>query len=76
MAAHSAETAFNRTVTFSEVEVLHEIVPYVKKSLNLVDAGVYLVEDARNKGFSAAIYETAEPGTPAFEYYNVETLAN
>ena len=67
-----AETAFNRTVPFSEVEVLHEIVPYIKKSLNLVGAEVFLVEDAREKGFSAALFEGAEPGSPAFEYHNVE----
>lgn len=65
-----AHTAFNRTVPFSEVEVLHEIVPYIKKSLSLVDAEVFLVEDARDKGFSAVLYEGAEPGSPAFEYYN------
>lgn len=70
MALHGAETAFNRTVPFSEVEVLHEIVPYITKSLNLVSAQVFLVEDARAQGFSAAIFEGAEPGSPAFEYYN------
>ena len=72
MQTFGADTAFNRTVAFSEVEVLHEVVPYVKRSLNLVDADVYLVEDAREKGFSAVLFEGAEPGTPAFEYYNVE----
>lgn len=71
-----ADTAFNRTVPFSEVEVLHEIVPYIKKSLNLVDAEVFLVEDARAKNFSAPIFEGAEPGSPAFEYHNVEPTRN
>ena len=76
MQTFGAETAFNRTVPFSEVEVLHEIVPYMKKSLNLIDADVYLVEDARAKGFSAILFEGAEPGAPAFEYYNVDGPSN
>lgn len=71
MAEFGAETAFNRTLPFSEVEVLREILPYIKKSLNLVDAEVFLIEEAREKGFSSVIVEGAEPGAPAFEYYNV-----
>ena len=71
MQQHGAASAFHRTVPFSEVEVLHAIVPYLKKSLNLVDAQVFLVEDAQAAGFNAALFEGAEPGAPAFEYYNV-----
>ena len=66
-----ATTAFNRTVPFSELEVLNEIAPYLKKSLNLVNVEIYLTKDAKDKGFSAAIVESAEPGSPAFEYWNV-----
>ncbi|KAF7791582.1 hypothetical protein EIP86_002599 [Pleurotus ostreatoroseus] len=75
MQQHGAATAFHRTVPFSEVEVLHAIVPYLKKSLNLVDAQVYLVEDAQAAGFNAALFEGAEPGAPAFEYYNAPEKA-
>ena len=71
MSQFGAQTAFNRTVPFSEVEVLEEILPYLKKSLNLVDVEVFLAEDAKSKGFTPAIVESAEPGCPAFEYYNV-----
>ena len=71
MAEFGAETAFNRTLPFSEVEVLREVLPYFKKSLNLVDAEVFLVDEAKEKGLSSALIEGAEPGAPAFEYYNV-----
>ncbi|GJF00478.1 leucine-tRNA ligase [Phanerochaete sordida] len=71
MAEFGAETAFNRTLPFSEVEVLREVLPYFKKSLNLVDAEVFLVGEAKEKGLSSTLIEGAEPGAPAFEYYNV-----
>lgn len=71
MTQFGAQTAFNRTVPFSEVDVLEQVAPYLKKALNLVDVEVYLVEDAKQKGFSVSIVEGAEPGSPAFEYYNV-----
>ena len=71
MSEFGAETAFKRTLPFSEVEVLREILPYIKKSLNLVDAEVFLAEEAKEKGFSTHIVEAAEPGSPGFEYYNV-----
>ena len=74
MAQFGAQTAFNRTVPFSEVKVLHEILPYLKRTLGLEDAEVLLVEDIKSKDLSVltkALIETAEPGNPAFEYYNV-----
>ena len=74
MAQFGTQTAFNRTVPFSEVKVLHEILPYLKRTLNLTDAEVMLVEDAKPQEQSAltkALLESAEPGNPAFEYYNV-----
>ncbi|KAL6308866.1 leucine-tRNA ligase [Sparassis latifolia] len=69
-----AHTAFNRTLPFSEVTVLNEILPYLKKTLNLVDAEVLLVDKAKAQmisDFSRMIIESAEPGVPAFEYRNV-----
>ena len=74
MFQYGAETAFRRTLPFSESAVLSELLPYLKKTLNLVDAHVYSVEEARQKeseGFNKSIIDTSEPGTPAFEYYNV-----
>ncbi|KAF9529079.1 hypothetical protein CPB83DRAFT_893789 [Crepidotus variabilis] len=74
MVQYGAETAFRRTLPFSESAVLSELLPYLKKTLNLKDAYVFSVEEARQKeaeGFSKAIIDTSEPGTPAFEYYNV-----
>ena len=74
MQQFGTQTAFNRTVPFSEVKVLHEILPYLKRTLNLTDAEVLLVEDVRKKDLSAlttTLVESAEPGNPAFEYYNV-----
>ncbi|KZV71751.1 leucine-tRNA ligase [Peniophora sp. CONT] len=69
------ETAFNRTLPFSETAVLGEILPYLKRSLNLVDADIFSVEDALAKegaaGFNKQIIDGAEPGSPTFEFRNV-----
>ncbi|KAG9311057.1 hypothetical protein JVU11DRAFT_8960 [Chiua virens] len=70
-----AKVAFNRSLSFSEAHVLAEFLPYLKRSLGLVDAEVFLVDDALLKrdepGFTPSIIETSEPGSPAFEYRNV-----
>lgn len=74
MTQFGAETAFNRTVPFSEVDVLSEFLPYLKRTLDLVEVEVLLAEDAKSKegpGFTKTIIESAEPGSPAFEYRNV-----
>ncbi|CAL1697931.1 unnamed protein product [Somion occarium] len=74
IAEFGATTAFNRTVPFSEVEVLREFLPYLKRTLGLVDAEIYFADDAKAKeepGFTKNIIDSAEPGAPAFEYRNV-----
>ncbi|KAF8890674.1 hypothetical protein BD779DRAFT_1610758 [Infundibulicybe gibba] len=65
IAQFGAQTAFRRALPFSESAVLSEILPYLKKSLGLVDAEVLSVDEARKKEGNL------EPGTPAFEYRNV-----
>ena len=74
MTQFGAQTAFNRSVPFSEVKVLHEILPYLKRTLNLQDAEVVMADEAKSKDVSVltkTLIESAEPGNPAFEYYNV-----
>ncbi|KAH9929466.1 leucine-tRNA ligase [Fomitopsis serialis] len=75
MSQFGAQNTFNRRLPFSETEVLGEILPYLKKTLDLVDAEIYTTEEALAKagqgGFNKLIIETAEPGNPAFEYRNV-----
>lgn len=75
MGQFGAQTAFNRTLPFSELKVLQEFLPYLKKTLNLEGAEVFLVDDALKQegtsGFTKGIIECAEPGAPAFEYRNV-----
>ena len=75
MAQYGAQTAFRRTLPFSEVDVLRELLPYLKKSLNLVDAEVMSVDEAYSHegeaGYTKSIIDTSEPGAPAFEYRNV-----
>jgi len=77
MAQYGAQTAFRRALPFSESAVLTELLPYLKKTLNLVDAEVISVEEAKahegEPGYTKAIIETSEPGAPAFEYRNVES---
>lgn len=76
MSQYGAETAFRRTLPFSESLVLRELLTYLKKTLNLTEAEVLSVEDARSKeqerGYTKSIIDTSEPGSPAFEYYNVQ----
>ncbi|KAJ8518730.1 hypothetical protein ONZ45_g4251 [Pleurotus djamor] len=75
MAQFGAQTAFRRTLPFSEGAVLKEIAPYFKKSLNLIDVEVLSVDEAMQRieepGFTKSIIDTSEPGNPAFEYRNV-----
>lgn len=74
MAEFGAPTAFRRSLPFSEKTVLEEILPYLKKSLSLVDADILTVEEAKSKegpGYTHLIIDTSEPGSPAFEYRNV-----
>ncbi|KAF9441726.1 hypothetical protein P691DRAFT_683030 [Macrolepiota fuliginosa MF-IS2] len=77
VAQYGAQTAFNRTLPFSEKEVLNELVPYLKKSLTLADVEVLSVEEAVQRaeggdaGFTKALIEGSEPGAPGFEYRNI-----
>lgn len=72
-----AEAAFRRQLLFSEVDVLNEILGYLKKSLSLEDAEVLTVDGALvraevdPKGYNKMIIESSEPGAPAFEFRNV-----
>ncbi|KAH7103714.1 leucyl-tRNA synthetase [Auriculariales sp. MPI-PUGE-AT-0066] len=63
-----AKAAFQRKLAFSEVEALSELVPYAKRNMNL--------EQARNRtqepGWNANIIDSAEPGSPSYEFRNVD----
>jgi leucyl-tRNA synthetase len=72
MAQYGAETAFRRTLPFSEKAILIELHSYLKKTLDLENAEIMSVEEARQKGgCNSGIIDGSEPGSPAFEYYNV-----
>ncbi|KIJ41971.1 hypothetical protein M422DRAFT_171671 [Sphaerobolus stellatus SS14] len=75
IANFGVETALNRTLPFAEAPVLNELLPYLKRSVGYVDADVLSVDEARThegeQGFSKNIIDSAEPGTPAFEFRNV-----
>ena len=57
--------------------MLREVLPYLKRTLNLVDVEVLSVEEALAQieagkvGYSRMIIESSEPGSPAFEFRNV-----
>jgi leucyl-tRNA synthetase len=57
--------------------VLREILPYLKRTLNLVDVEILSCEEALEHvgvgkaGYSRLIIESSEPGSPAFEFRNV-----
>jgi leucyl-tRNA synthetase len=67
--------AFQRALPFPEEQALREILPYLKRSLGLVDAEVFGVDEALAKdaaaGFNKQIIESSEPAAPAFEFRNV-----
>jgi leucyl-tRNA synthetase len=60
-----------------ETDVLREVLPYLKRTLNLVDVEILSVEEALEfvgagkAGYSRMIIESSEPGSPAFEFRNV-----
>ena len=58
---------FRHTLPFSESVALMEILPYLKKTLNLADVKVLPVEVSLKEGPGIAKC-IAEPGKPAFEY--------
>ena len=68
---------FKRKLPFVETDVLREVLPYLKRTLNLVDVEVLSVEEALSQieagkvGYSRMIIESSEPGSPAFEFRNV-----
>jgi leucyl-tRNA synthetase len=57
--------------------MLPQVLPYLKRTLSLVDVEVLSVEDglahagAGDAGYSRTIIESSEPGSPAFEFRNV-----
>lgn len=75
IADFGAETAFRRALPFSESQVLGELLPYLKRTLNLVDGEIMSTDEALSKageaGFTKSIIESSEPGGPAFEFRNV-----
>ncbi len=74
MAQFGAQAAFKRTLPFSETEVLHELIPYIKKNMALVDVDVWTVDEALKQtdtSFSKILIELAEPGSPGIEFRNV-----
>ena len=60
-----------------ETDVLREILPYLKRTLNLVDVEILSADEALEHvvagkaGYSRMIIESSEPGSPAFEFRNV-----
>ena len=57
--------------------MLREVLPYLKRTLTLVDVEVLSAEEALEHavvgkaGYSRSIIESSEPGSPAFEFRNV-----
>jgi leucyl-tRNA synthetase len=71
MAQIGAENTFRRQLLFSESDVLTLLVPYIKKTLKLQDVTVMTVEEAKKSAAAPdTIIDLAEPGTPAFNFYN------
>ena len=74
MAQIGAEATFQRQLSFPEIEVLKTLVPYIKRNLKIDTVNEMAVDEAKAKadeqGFTPSLVELAEPGTPAFIFYN------
>ncbi|EJU03238.1 leucine-tRNA ligase [Dacryopinax primogenitus] len=70
-----AKTAFNRTLPFHEMDVLQANLPYLQRTFNCEKVDIELADEARAKAgqptYSAAVIDTAEPGSPSFTFYNI-----
>lgn len=57
--------------------MLREVLPYLKRTLNLVDVEIVSCEEALEHvgagkvGYNRLIIESSEPGSPAYEFRNV-----
>ena len=54
--------------------MLKVLVPYIKRNLKIDTVNVMAVDEAKAKvdeqGFTPSLVELAEPGTPAFIFFN------
>ena len=61
-------------MSFSEIEALKVLVPYVKENLKIETVDVMTVDEAKVRadepGFTPALVDVVEPGTPAFIFFN------
>ncbi|KIK54624.1 hypothetical protein GYMLUDRAFT_176967, partial [Collybiopsis luxurians FD-317 M1] len=66
-------TVNRRTLPFSETAILREMLPYLRKTLNLVDAEILCVDPSyakeREAGYTKLIVDSSEPGSPALLVY-------
>ena len=66
-----AEATFRRQLLFDEAEVLTLLSPYIMKNLKMGLVTVMRVEDGKEtKAAPDMLIDTAEPGSPAFNFYN------
>jgi leucyl-tRNA synthetase len=80
-AGEKPETVFNRKLLFDEVQVLKELKPGLKSTVAKLTEVVIVVLDADGKTGTttdgqkltelAPVAQSAEPGSPAFEFTNV-----
>lgn len=72
--------AFDRSLPFSEYDAIYLLRPYIKSSLKFESIEVISVKDAlatienegEKEGWSKDKVESAEPGSPAVLFWNVE----
>ena len=54
--------------------MLKVLVPYIKRNLKIDTVNVMAVDEAKaradERGFTSSLVELAEPGTPAFIFFN------
>lgn len=80
-AGEKPETVFNRKLLFDEVQVLKELKPGLKSTVTKLTEIVIVVIDADGKTGTVTeggklmelspVAQSAEPGSPAFEFTNV-----
>ncbi|ORX33463.1 leucine-tRNA ligase [Kockovaella imperatae] len=77
--AQSGESAFDRNLPFSEYDVIVLLKPYIQGNLKLAELDVISTKDAlarvekegESESLSRERIESAEPGTPGMQFWNV-----
>jgi leucyl-tRNA synthetase len=76
---NAGAVAFERSLPFSELDVLLLLAPYIKSSLKYTECDIVSTKDAmahieqhgESGSWSKERVESSEPGSPAVQFWNI-----